>query len=299
MHIDYYNTEDKSIIEQKLTTNAYGAVKMLGEGEGKTSGFTVNGKYVFQDETTLTLATPFEAALESGDSVDFFWVEDVNNKDTVAFFTDSGRRINSLKVKAGEEVSVEGLVGVSNSNSRPVENAILCSVDASGRAMPLSDAEGNRILTNKEGKAVLSLSEGIYTLTVLNGDEENGSRIIMPCCIVTVGHALEKVEKKEATAAEAGNIEYWYCNSCGKYFLDEKAEHEIAEEDTVLAKLATVIKEDGATVTVPSKTEKTTKSSPHTGDKTELQWSAILMLVSICVAATAGVKRKTRLSHKR
>ena len=254
LHIDYYNTEDKSVIEQKFTTNAYGAVEMLGQGDGKTGGFTVNGKYVLRDAATMTPATIFETALKSGDSVDFFWYEDANKKDIAAFFSDSGNKADSLEAKAGEDftVTIEGFAGPLSSESEPVENAMLCSVDASGIATPLFDAEGNSILTDAEGKAVLRLPEGTYTLTVMNGDGETGRRIIMPQCVVTVtaGHTLEKVEAKEPTAAEVGNTEYWYCSGCGKYFRDANAEQEIEKEDTVLAKLPPVIIEgDGATAT--------------------------------------------------
>ena len=191
MHIDHYNTTDKTVINEKLTTNASGAVKMLGEGESMYSGFAVNSKYVFQEGSTTTGATIFQAALKNGDSVDFFWYEDPKWMDTITLFSDSGKKVNSLKVKAGEEftVSVEGfmyMMGYANPDNEPVENAMICSVDASGQAVPVSDAEGNRILTDKDGKAVLSLSEGTYNLTVMNGDKETGSRIIMPWCTVTV-----------------------------------------------------------------------------------------------------------------
>lgn len=51
------------------------------------------------------------------------------------------------------------------------------------------------------------------------------------------GHNLTKVDEKKPTVDAAGNIEYWYCEVCNKYFSDEKAEHEITLEDTIIAKL--------------------------------------------------------------
>ena len=51
------------------------------------------------------------------------------------------------------------------------------------------------------------------------------------------GHNLTKVDKKKPTVDAAGNVEYWYCEVCNKYFSDEKAEHEITLEDTIIAKL--------------------------------------------------------------
>ena len=66
---------------------------------------------------------------------------------------------------------------------------------------------------------------------------------------------LKNLDRKEATAAEEGNIEYWYCDGCEKYFSDENAENEIELKDTVIAKLAPmIIKGSGQTVTEGEKT---------------------------------------------
>lgn len=47
-------------------------------------------------------------------------------------------------------------------------------------------------------------------------------------------HTLEMIEEKSASCTEDGNIEYWYCQICGKYFADEEAKEEIALSDTIL-----------------------------------------------------------------
>ena len=47
-------------------------------------------------------------------------------------------------------------------------------------------------------------------------------------------HTLTHMAAKAPTCAAAGNIEYWFCAPCGKYFSDAAAEHEIAQADTVL-----------------------------------------------------------------
>ncbi len=47
-------------------------------------------------------------------------------------------------------------------------------------------------------------------------------------------HDLTKVDKKEPTCTSTGNIEYWYCEGCGKYFSDKNAATQIEEKDTVL-----------------------------------------------------------------
>ncbi len=60
---------------------------------------------------------------------------------------------------------------------------------------------------------------------------------------------LAHVLAKAATASEAGNSEYWYCDICGRYYRDSGAKYEIEQADTVCPKLAPSIIE-GSNVTV-------------------------------------------------
>ena len=45
--------------------------------------------------------------------------------------------------------------------------------------------------------------------------------------IPATGHQLSKTEGKKATCTEAGNIEYWNCSVCEKYFRDNEGRQEI------------------------------------------------------------------------
>lgn len=49
---------------------------------------------------------------------------------------------------------------------------------------------------------------------------------------------LKHIDAKAATKTAGGNIEYWYCEACGKYFADAAATKEIKQADTVTAKLS-------------------------------------------------------------
>lgn len=49
---------------------------------------------------------------------------------------------------------------------------------------------------------------------------------------------LKHIDAKAATKTAGGNIEYWYCEDCGKYFADAAATKEIKRADTVTAKLS-------------------------------------------------------------
>lgn len=79
-----------------------------------------------------------------------------------------------------------------------------------------------------------------YTATVeFNGKTYTDTKDVAD--IPAIGHKLTKTEAKAPSSTDTGNIEYWYCKVCDKYFSDEKAEHEITLEDTIIAKLPKLI----------------------------------------------------------
>ena len=71
------------------------------------------------------------------------------------------------------------------------------------------------------------------------------------------GHQLSKTDSKAATCTEAGNIEYWYCSVCKKYFSDEDEKQEISLVDTVIPAGHQLSKTEGkaATCTEAGNTE--------------------------------------------
>ena len=48
-------------------------------------------------------------------------------------------------------------------------------------------------------------------------------------------HNMKAVSAREATCLDEGNIAYWYCDDCGKYFRDADGKQEITLSDTVVA----------------------------------------------------------------
>ena len=55
---------------------------------------------------------------------------------------------------------------------------------------------------------------------------------------------LRRVAKVNATSTTDGNIEYWFCAGCGKYYLDAAATREITREDTILPAIGLRIVDD-------------------------------------------------------
>ena len=83
---------------------------------------------------------------------------------------------------------------------------------------------------------------------------------------------LKHIPTKAATEDAEGNIEYWYCSGCGKYYSDKDGTKEIAKADTVTAKLP---------------------KAPPTGDNSNLMsWFALLFVSGGAVVCTAVNKRK-------
>ena len=102
-----------------------------------------------------------------------------------------------------------------------------------------------------------------------------------------LGHQAVKVEAKAPTATEAGNIEYWYCEQCGKYFSDEALTREIAKEDTVLK--ATGEKGEPDTQEPATDDENTEIVGPATGDAALPMFGA---LAALSGAALLLLRRK-------
>ena len=90
---------------------------------------------------------------------------------------------------------------------------------------------------------------------------------------------LKHIDAKAATKTAEGNIEYWYCGGCDKYYSDKDGINEIKKADTVTAKLPGDMK------------------SPRTGNASDLALWISLMLVSGGVTGvTAGLRKKKK--HK-
>ena len=61
-----------------------------------------------------------------------------------------------------------------------------------------------------------------------------------------VHKSLKLVEGKAATKAEEGNIEYWHCEDCDRYYVEDNGYVEIQKADTVIAKIADNNNSNGA-----------------------------------------------------
>ena len=106
-----------------------------------------------------------------------------------------------------------------------------------------ADGEQKIIVTDKAGNTA--------EMTVTVNDGHTGGtatcteRAVCEICGKAYGEPdpknhtnLKHIDAKAATKTAEGNIEYWYCEDCDKYFADAAATKEIKQADTVTAKLS-------------------------------------------------------------
>ena len=94
---------------------------------------------------------------------------------------------------------------------------------------------------------------------------------------------LKHFPAKAATKTTEGNIEYWYCSGCKKYYKDATATQEIKQADTVTAKLPGGTVKPGA------------DKSPQTGDNSNLLlWIALLFVSGGAAIGTTVVSNKKK-----
>lgn len=90
---------------------------------------------------------------------------------------------------------------------------------------------------------------------------------------------LKHIDAKAATKTAEGNIEYWYCGGCDKYYSDKDGINEIKKSDTVTAKLPGDPK------------------SPRTGNASDLAlWISLLLVSGGVTGVTAALRKKKK--HK-
>ena len=90
---------------------------------------------------------------------------------------------------------------------------------------------------------------------------------------------LKHIDAKAATEDAEGNIEYWYCGGCDKYYSDKDGINEFKKADTVTAKL-------------PGNPK-----SPRTGNASDLAlWISLLLVSGGVTGVTAGLRKKKK--HK-
>ena len=165
--------------------------------------------------------------------------------------------------------------------------------------------------------------EDNYTVDKAATCTEDGSKSIhcKNCGVVKdsevipkTGHKLTHTPAKAATCTEDGNIEYWYCDVCGKYFSDAGSKTEITLADTVIKATGHSYTDGKCTVcgaTDPNYTPADStgsgeqgddagkgSNSPQTGDNSNIVlWFSLMLAAGTALAGTAVYARKKKCSR--
>ena len=134
-----------------------------------------------------------------------------------------------------------------------IDEKYVDTVTVNGTEVTL-DENGSFILSAADGEQKIVATDkagNTAEMTVTVNDGHTGGtatcteRAVCEVCGKAFGdldgnhHAnLKHIDAKAATKTTTGNIEYWYCEDCDKYFADAAATKEIEQADTVTAKLS-------------------------------------------------------------
>ena len=128
--------------------------------------------------------------------------------------------------------------------------------------------------------------KGVETMACSGGNATCTEKAVCEYCGKAYGKPdsnnhtdLKHIDAKAATKTAEGNIEYWYCGGCDKYYSDKDGINEIKKADTVTAKL-------------PGNPK-----SPRTGNASDLAlWISLLFVSGGVTGVTAGLRKKKK--HK-
>ena len=135
-------------------------------------------------------------------------------------------------------------------------------------------------------KCTVDGCKGVETLACSGGNATCAEKAVCEYCGKAYGKPdsnnhtdLKHIDAKAATKTAEGNIEYWYCGGCDKYYSDKDGINEIKKTDTVTAKLPGDPK------------------SPRTGNASDLAlWISLLLVSGGVTGVTAGLRKKKK--HK-
>ena len=166
-------------------------------------------------------------------------------------------------------VSNDTSVGeIAGHNNGTVEN---CYYLAGTNLNAVGQNNSNGNITKTESKTAANFANGTVLNLLINGRADSEHPWYETCIYLEAAgktlpvfkwqhqHQLTHVLDKDPTTSEVGNIEYWYCPVCGKYFADANGDHEITQAETVIPKRQSSGGGSGGSssypITVPSKTE--------------------------------------------
>ena len=201
-------------------------------------------------------------------------------------------------------LSVPEIASVNNGTKSDIEMSATIPVGAVLNAVSSDEEVATAKITDEGKLQVTGVSEGTAHITVTM--TLSGTELMSDTVKVTIEHVhdMVKTEAKDADCTNEGNIAYWHCESCGKYFADESGTNEITLEKTVVPVkehnyengICTVCGDKDPNYVPPVDPQKPQKdTNAATGDDSNmLPIIALMTLAAAGVAGTALYGRKKR-----
>ena len=230
------------LVAKSTGSNGAGATKAISikNAEAEVSGFypaLYSDGNVSVENSILTATSTQDVAVYSGNGTIALTdsMVDANGADGYyGIYSSNGVNVSGSWVETTGPESLDNVLSsiansvLFNGNEGKVVGDVSLPKDATIAAdMALAIPEGTS-LTVPEGRTLTNHGK----VTVEGALNRLGT-------IICDGHDADKmrhVPAKAATTSEEGNIEYWRCDVCDKYFKDSAAENEIAQADTVIPK---------------------------------------------------------------
>ena len=217
--------EKTSKIPHTLTKTEYKAATCTEDGNTEYYTCSVCGK-IFKDENG-TQETSVEAeklvatghSLTKTDAKEPTCTEDGNNE----YYTCSacGKIFKDAEGKTVTTVEAEKIAATGHTMTKTDAKEPTCTEDGNNEYYSCSAC--GKAFKDADGKIV----------TTVEAEK-----------IAATGHTMTKTDAKAATCTEDGNIAYWHCSVCNKYFSDENGTNGIALADTVIKAHHTLTKTD-------------------------------------------------------
>jgi len=242
---------------------------------------SLNITYLRSDRITLDNIRPVIGGIENGKTYCEAQTVTIDEKyiDTVT--------VNGTKVKLDENS------GFTLSPADGEQKIIVTDKAGNTAEMTVTINDGHTFgewTSNGDGthsrKCTVDGCKGVETMACSGGNATCAEKAVCEYCGKAYGKPdsnnhtdLKHIDAKAATKTAEGNIEYWYCGGCDKYYSDKDGINEIKKADTVTAKL-------------PGNPK-----SPRTGNASDLAlWISLLLVSGGVTGVTAGLRKKKK--HK-
>ena len=212
----FFNEQQDNGFNGRYSLTAFAETAGEGSAENQLNVTMSDIKYKISDDNQyMLLVTAFEADEVLADTANSYIIG--YEIDTVDTFNENGKKYyESIKLKTSETTSktytAEDIFGETYAdyylNVYEVENYNQ-SKDYTLRSFV---------------KQITPVGEDGYTVDKVSYGA------------IATKHTMQYFEGVSATCTEDGNIEYWYCENCDKYYSDANGATEIALADTILTK---------------------------------------------------------------